>query len=92
MPGVAVDITERKQAELATGRLAAIVESSDDAIIGMDLNGIITTWNRGAERLYAYRSEEAIGNPVTILLPDDRKDEELQILESDQPGRARQSL
>jgi PAS domain S-box-containing protein len=81
MPGVAVDITERKQAELAIGRLAAIVASSDDAIIGMDLNGIITTWNRGADRLYGYRPEEAIDKSVTILLPDDRKDEELQILE-----------
>jgi PAS domain S-box-containing protein len=81
MAGVAVDITQRKKAELAIGRLAAIVASSDDAIIGMDLNGIITTWNRGADRLYDYRSEEVIGKPVGILLPDDRKDEELQILE-----------
>ena len=81
MPGVAVDITERKQAELAIGRLAAIVASSDDAIIGMDLNGIITTWNLGADRLYGYVPEEAIGKSVTILLPGDRKDEELQILE-----------
>ena len=81
MPGVAVDVTKRKQAELAIGQLAAIVASSDDAIIGMDLNGTITTWNQGAERLYRYASEEAIGQPVTTLLPDDRKDEELQILE-----------
>jgi PAS domain S-box-containing protein len=81
MPGVAVDVTERKQTELAIARLAAIVASSDDAIIGMDLNGIIVTWNRGAERLYGYRAEEAIGKPVPMLLPDDRKDEELQILE-----------
>ncbi|HVV95081.1 MAG TPA: PAS domain S-box protein [Hyphomicrobiales bacterium] len=81
MPGVAVDITERKNTELAIGRLAAIVASSDDAIIGMDLNGTITTWNRGADQLYDYRSEEAIGTPVAILLPEGRKDEEMQILE-----------
>lgn len=81
MPGVAVDITERKEAELTTARLAALVASSDDGIIGMDLNGIITAWNRGAELLYNFRAEEAIGKPVMILLPDDRKHEELQILE-----------
>jgi PAS domain S-box-containing protein len=88
MPGVAVDVTERKQAELAVGHLAAIVASSADAIIGMDLNGIVTTWNRGAEQLYQYRSDEVIGRPVTILLPADRKDEELKIL--DRIGRGEQ--
>ena len=80
MPGVAVDITDRKRAELAMGRLAAIVDSSDDAIISKDLHGTITTWNQGAERLLGYRAEEVIGQPGTILMPEDRQDEEAHIL------------
>jgi PAS domain S-box-containing protein len=76
-----VDITERKQAERATAHLAAIVESSDDAIISKDLNGIITTWNKGAERLFSYTAEEAIGRPVTLLIPPDRQQEEPRILQ-----------
>lgn len=86
MPGLAVDITDRKRAELAVGRLAAIVASSEDAIIGTDLNGVITSWNRGAEKLYGYSSNEAIGKPVTILLPDDRRDEEQCILDRVERG------
>jgi PAS domain S-box-containing protein len=61
-------------------RLASIVESSDDAIISKDLNGIIQTWNLGAERLFGYTAEEAIGRSVTMLIPDDRPDEEPHIL------------
>jgi len=75
-----VDISARKSAELASQRLAAIVESSDDAILSKDVNGIITSWNRGAERVYGYREEEVIGQPVTLLIPDDRQDEEPHIL------------
>ena len=63
------DIAGRKQAELALARLAAIVECSDDAIIGKDLNGIIETWNAGAERVFGYTQREAIGQPVTLLIP-----------------------
>jgi PAS domain S-box-containing protein len=76
-----VDISRRREAELASQRLAAIVESSDDAIISKDVNGIITSWNRGAERLFGYREHEVIGKPVTILIPCDRQDEEPEILD-----------
>ena len=76
-----VDITERKQAEETRARLAAIVESSDDAIIGKDLDGTITSWNAGAERLYGYTAEETVGRPVTMLIPPDRADEEPAILD-----------
>src|SRR4030088_155689 len=60
---------------------ASIVESSDDAIISKDLNGIITTWNKGAQRIFGYSADEVIGKPVTILSPSDRQDEETNILE-----------
>jgi PAS domain S-box-containing protein len=75
------DITESKQAEKARATLAAIVESSHDAIIGTDFDGNITSWNLGAERLLGYAPDDAIGQPVDILLPADRVDEERGILE-----------
>jgi PAS domain-containing protein len=56
----------------ATQGIVAIVESSDDAIVSKDLNGIITTWNKSAQRIFGYTAEEAIGKPVTILIPPDR--------------------
>ena len=65
--GFWTNITERKQAEEYAQRLATIVEFSDDAIVSKDLNGVITSWNRGAERLFGYTAEEAIGKPITIL-------------------------
>ena len=75
------DITERKQTADAQERLAAIVESSDDAIVSKDLNGVIKSWNEGAERLFGYTAQEAVGRPVLILIPPDREDEEPSILE-----------
>jgi PAS domain S-box-containing protein len=76
-----VDVTERKRAEEANNRLAAIVESSDDAIISKNLDGIIRSWNSGATRIFGYTAQEAIGQPVTILIPPDHVDEEPAILE-----------
>src|SRR6516165_3963189 len=60
--------------------MASIVESSDDAIVSKNLDGIITSWNRGAERVFGYTAEEAIGHPITIVIPQDRHDEERTIL------------
>ncbi|MCK1277667.1 MULTISPECIES: PAS domain S-box protein [unclassified Bradyrhizobium] len=76
-----VDISERKKAEEYAGRLAAIVEFSDDAIISKDTHGIIQTWNKGAERLFGYAAREIIGRPINILIPPDRQDEEPEILD-----------
>jgi PAS domain S-box-containing protein len=77
----AQDITERKQAEQARAHLAAIVESSDDAIISKNLQGIIRSWNKGAEKIFGYTAAEAIGKSVTILIPEPHIDEEPRILE-----------
>jgi PAS domain S-box-containing protein len=81
------DVTERTQikADLRESEqqlrwLASIVQSSDDAIVGKNLDGIITSWNKGAERVFGYTAEEAIGKPITIVIPQDRQDEERTIL------------
>ena len=78
--GFAVDVTERKRAEEAIKLLAAIVESSEDAIIGKTLEGIVTSWNKGAERLFGYSADEMLGRSITRIAPPDRLDEESLIL------------
>jgi PAS domain S-box-containing protein len=77
----AADLIERAQVEERFRWLARIVESSDDAIIGENIDGIITSWNNGAERLYGYTVDEVVDKPVTILIPPDRHDEERTFLE-----------
>jgi PAS domain S-box-containing protein len=80
MMGMAVDITDRKLAEEVRFRHATVVESSPDAIISKNLNGVILSWNAGAQRLFGYSETEVIGQPIKILIPADRPDEENYIL------------
>jgi PAS domain S-box-containing protein len=84
--GCPIDITERKRSEQFEKRFASVVESSDDAIVSKDLDGIIKTWNAGAERLFGYTAEEVIGKPITLLIPVDRHGEESDILSRIQRG------
>jgi PAS domain S-box-containing protein len=79
--GYVRDLTERRQAEELQTRLAAIVQSSDDAILSKDHDLIIRSWNLGAERLYGYTAEEAVGMPIQRLIPSDREGEEVRIFE-----------
>ena len=74
------DVTERREAEAATARLAAIVASSDDAIVSLKLDGIVTSWNRGAEKLFGYSTDEMLGQPIQRLIPSGRVEEEEEIL------------
>lgn len=80
MYGIVQDITERKAAQEASQRLAAIVESSDDAIAGKDLTGIVTSWNHSAERMFGYTAEEMVGRPITTIIPPELHDDEARIL------------
>jgi PAS domain S-box-containing protein len=80
------DITERKRAERTREQLASIVDYSDDAILGKKLDGTITNWNRGAERLYGYSAEEMLGQPIARLLPDGRPNEIAEIIDKLERG------
>jgi PAS domain S-box-containing protein len=75
-----VEINLRRESRLALGQLASVVETSEDAIITKDLNGIVTSWNSGAERIFGYEANEIIGKPISLLIPPDRPDEEPSIL------------
>jgi PAS domain S-box-containing protein len=81
------DITERKRGEEFALRLASIIGSCDDAIVSKDLDGIITSWNSGAERIFGYPAEEVIGKPITILIPPDYQKEEAAIIERIRRGQ-----
>ncbi len=85
--GLASDITARKEAEETRRRVAAIVESSDDAIVGKTLDGIITSWNAAAERLFGYSTEEAVGKHITLIIPLEFYQEENEII-----GKLRQGI
>ena len=78
--GVGRDITERKRVEEVHARLAAIVEFSEDAIVGKDLDGIVSSWNKGAEKMFGFSANEMVGRPIAPLLPTDRLHEEEEIL------------
>ena len=80
------DVTERRAAELAATRLAAIVESSDDAIVSKDVRGIVLSWNPGAERIFGYTAAEMVGRSITTIIPPDRLAEEPQIIARFQRG------
>jgi PAS domain S-box-containing protein len=77
---VTSDISDREQAERANNLLAAIVDSSDDAVVSKNLDGIITSWNKGAERIFGYTPEEAVGKHISLIIPSDRQDEEIDII------------
>ncbi len=78
--GLMLDITQRRRAEEDAMRLAAIVEGSEDAIIGKDLAGIITSWNAGAEQMYGYTAQEAVGQHISLLTPGHRREEVDEIM------------
>ena len=86
------DVTEQRKTQKATAQLAAIVEYSGDAIATKNLDGIIQTWNAGAERLFGYKADEIIGQPVTVLLPPDRLHEEAEILQRIRKGKPSERL
>jgi PAS domain S-box-containing protein len=86
LAGVVQDVTERKRADEVQLRLAAIVESSDDAVISKDLRGVIMSWNAAAQRIFGYTAAEAVGQSITIIIPPEMHNEETQILRRLQAG------
>jgi PAS domain S-box-containing protein len=88
MLGIRMDINERKLAEKELSEFAEIVESSDDAIVGKTMEGIVTSWNQGAERIFGYRANEIVGKPISILVPQDRIAEEWMILDEIRQGHS----
>jgi PAS domain S-box-containing protein len=82
------DITDKRIAEQHRRWLASVVNSSSDAIVSKDLNGIVTSWNDGAEKLFGYTAEEMVGKPIATLIPRDRLNEEPMILERITRGEA----
>lgn len=84
----AADITERRRTEIVQSRLAAIVDSSGDAIMGGGLDGTITSWSDGAQRLFGYRADEAIGRPVSMLAPHERSDEPRRVFAAVRSGES----
>ena len=88
----AADLTERKRLEAERARLAAIVETSSDAILSRALDGTITSWNAAAERTFGYTATEAIGRDIAMLVPPDRVDEFAQIRQGLEAGAARRAV
>ena len=80
LDALSLQVSESLKADRAAGLLSAIVDSSDDAIISKSLDGIITSWNKGAERLFGYTAEEAVGQNITLIIPADRRHEEKSFL------------
>lgn len=87
--GITIDVTKHKLAEDMNRRLAWIVESANDAVFSRTLEGIITSWNKGAEQIFGFRAEEMIGRHISTIIPDDRTDEVRDIIDSARRGEAR---
>ncbi len=90
--GTVQDITDRKRSEAVSERLASIVSSSDDAIIGKDLDGRVTSWNRGAQKIFGYIEAEIVGRSFLVLIPEDRRDEGSYVLQQVRSGHGVEHL